>query len=220
MALELNYKETNENNTLSSFTQTKTDTHIYDTYWENKPNVNNNKKVTYDDILSTLNLVVSRDGVLRKMSHNSNINSDINSANRNASVINSMDDYGNSMNDNKTSNNFDNKGFQPAQFRKRSPEALTKSVTFNNNNVIEPELKNSAIFNKYFKDYKDPNTEILPRRPLTKEEYKQKIIEDIIQKRRISKIKSKKMLFTNNNNNLIKHIKPKSNKDHLFNFSK
>lgn len=217
MALELNYKETNENNTLSSFTQTKTDTHIYDTYWENKPNVNNNKKVTYDDILSTLNLVVSRDGVLRKMSHNSNINS----VNRNGSVINSVDDYGNNMNDNKTSNNFENKGFQPAQFRKRSPEALTKSVTLNNNNnVIETELKNSTIFNKYFKDYKDPNTKILPRRPLTKEEYKQKIIEDIIQQRRISKIKSKKMLFTNNNNNLIKHIKPKSNKDHLFNFSK
>ena len=207
MTLELNYKESNANNT---------DTHIYDTYWENKPNVNNNKKVTYDDILSTLNLVVSRDGVLRKMSHNS----DINSVNRNGSVINSVDDYGNNMNDNKTSNNFENKGFQPAQFRKRSPEALTKSVTLNNNNnVIETELKNSAIFNKYFKDYKDPNTKILPRRPLTKEEYKQKIIEDIIQQRRISKIKSKKLAFTNNNNNLI-HIKPKSYQNHLFNFSK
>ena len=65
---------------------------------------------------------------------------------------------------------------------------------------LDPALKHSYIYNKYFKDYSDagdnkPN----PRVPKTIEEYKQMLLNDRIiaiqQKKRIEQIKSKKMLF-------------------------
>ena len=79
-----------------------------------------------------------------------------------------------------------------------------KAVRFENNGV-EPEVKHSYIFNKYFKNYKETGETIIPRVPKTKEEYRQMIIEDLIKrkqaKERIAIIKSKRMFYTNNNNN-------------------
>lgn len=69
--------------------------------------------------------------------------------------------------------------------------------------TVEPlpfQVKNSYIFNKYFKDYKDPTAVAEPPRiPQTREEYNQMVLEERIrrinQRKRIEQIKSKKLMF-------------------------
>ena len=68
-------------------------------------------------------------------------------------------------------------------------------------------MKHSYIFNKYFKDYKDAN---VPKKevkvPKTKEEYFQMVAEErlrqIEERKRISQIKSTKLMFTTNYGNV------------------
>jgi len=114
------------------------------------------KAFTYDDILSSMNLVVSSDGVLQYMNTKTDIESD------------------------------------------SAPRPKNPNVHNNDG----PELKHSYIYNKYYKNYKDPMTkeQDVIRRPLTKEEYKQFIINEVIQrkknKQRIAHIKPKQMAFT------------------------
>ena len=99
-----------------------------------------------------------------------------------------------------------------------------KQVSFHQE--LSPELKNSSIYNKYFKDYKDPFEEEEPQKIMTREEYKQFIIQDYINKikakKRISEIKSKKILFSNSSNqvNQPTNISQSTNLNKLFHFSK
>ena len=162
MVINMDIQETNQTNTLTNNLTT---------------NINNNSKpkFTYDDILSSLNLEVSKNGVLQRMTIKSE----------------------NSLNNNGLKNGLENgleNGFS-SEF---------KPIT--NNNKIEPTVKNSYIYNKYFKQYNEGEEElIIPRIPKTREEYRQMVIEDLINrqqaKQRIAQIKSTKMMFTNNNNN-------------------
>jgi hypothetical protein len=67
---------------------------------------------------------------------------------------------------------------------------------------LDPSVKHSYIFNKYFKDYRDINKPKEVKVPKTKEEYIQMVIEErtrqIQERKRIAQIKSKKMMFTTN----------------------
>jgi hypothetical protein len=71
---------------------------------------------------------------------------------------------------------------------------------------LEPQVKNSHIYNKYFKDYKDPNAEYIEevKVPQTIQEYNQMVLEERIkriqERNRIAQIKSTKLLFESNNN--------------------
>ena len=84
------------------------------------------------------------------------------------------------------------------------PQIKKTNMPINNN--VGPELKHSYIYNKYYKNYKDPATQEpdIIQRPLTKEEYKQYIINELIQsrknKQRIAQLKPKKMAFTTTQN--------------------
>jgi hypothetical protein len=137
-----------------------------DKYWENEKNQQlqapKKKKVSYDDILNSLNLVVNKNGVLQYMSVN-------------PSGDNTEQQY--------------------------NQQQVTKGKP------LEPQVKNSFIFNKYFKDYKDPNAEVVQevKVPQTIEEYNKMVLEERIkriqERNRIAQIKSTKMLFENNNNN-------------------
>jgi hypothetical protein len=160
-------------------------------YWEsnNKPALPKKKKVTYDDILNSLNLVV-HNGVLQYI----NVHKD--------------------ATDNELANSD-----------KVSGTNLThpiKSILKNKNSQkIEPQLKNSYIYNKYFKDFKDANVIEEPPKPMTREEYKQNLIKNLInrnrERKRIESIKSKKLLFTNDNNTITRNIyASKNNLNHLF----
>ncbi len=79
---------------------------------------------------------------------------------------------------------------------KHQPQAQ-KTVT------VEPPVKNSYIYNKYFKDYTQPGAPVEPVIPLTPEQRKQKAMKDylarVAEQKRIEQFKSKKLLFNTNN---------------------
>jgi IS1 family transposase len=125
-------------------------------YWENaKPQ--QKKRVSFNDILNNMNLVVSRDGILQYMTTT------------------------------KESNQQPSYEYQDQQ-----------------QSYVDPSVKHSYIYNKYFKDYKDMVApQQGPRRPKTIEELKQMLREDKIkemQRRiRVAQMKPKTMLYTNTN---------------------
>ena len=149
-------------------------------YWEqNTVNNSNNtletkkKKVTFDDILLSMNLVVNQNGVLQYMAPR-NLN-----------------------NNNNEQNNYK---LQNKQTQNRLVNNSKKNTV--NPTALDPQVKNSFIYNKYFKNYKEENISIPEvRQPKTLEEYNRMVLEDKIkriqEKIRISNIKSTKLLFTN-----------------------
>jgi len=139
-------------------------------YWDvsstsiNVPNKNvkpKKKKVSFDDILCNMNLVVNTNGTLQHMTPNQEPN-----------LIQPNYNHLNHL-----------------QVQKIEP--------------IDPNVKHSYIYNKYFKDYHDANSNNGPeiRVPKTMEEYKRMLMEDRMkameQRKRLAEIKSKKLLFTN-----------------------
>ena len=96
---------------------------------------------------------------------------------------------------------------QNQQPQKQYNQQQTKTIA--KGKPLEPQVKNSFIFNKYFKDYKDPNAELVEevKVPQTIEEYNRMVLEERIkriqERNRIAQIKSTKMLFENNNNNNV-----------------
>lgn len=147
-------------------------------YWSNPKNtIPNKSKVSYGDILSSLNLVVEN-GVLKYIQVKPNLN---------------------------------------------DPNTQPQRPTQPQSNKVDPQMRNSYIFNKYFKDYKDQTVIEEPKTPLTREEQKQAMIVDYIkrvnERKRIEQIKSKKLLFNTNNIN-IAHKQNSINSNQLFKFSK
>jgi hypothetical protein len=74
--------------------------------------------------------------------------------------------------------------------------------------------QNNYITNKYFKDYKDESQGVVEEsKPMTKEEYKKMLIQDYINRqnaiRRISQIKSKKLLFNTQNISIAPNNNPR-----------
>jgi len=89
---------------------------------------------------------------------------------------------------------------------------------------LDPNVKNSYIFNKYFKDYKDPEYHPIPKNPLTKQQLFRQLLIDQVNRYnnslRISQIKSTRLLFNSNNNNIIRNapLYNRNNGNHLFKF--
>ena len=81
-------------------------------------------------------------------------------------------------------------------------EEKVKRVELKNSAPVEPALKNSWIYNKYFKDYKGVQGVEQEQIPLTPEELREKKIRDYIEyvnaRKRAAQVKSTKMLFSNN----------------------
>ena len=158
--MELNFSEIDSKNPYDSFDYNGYETltnNNSDKYWEKntKPPQTTpqtkKKKVSFDDILTNMNLVVNKSGVLQFMSHPQEIQ-------------------------------------QQPQYQQQP---------------LDPSVKHSYIYNKYFKDYQAANP-IIPevKVPKTKREYLKMLIEErnrqIMEKKRISQIKSTKLLFTTN----------------------
>jgi len=153
-------------------------------YWEtanNKTHAPKKKKINYDDILNSLNLVVNKNGVLQYMSVNQN-----------------------GENTQQQQPQYNQQQYNQLQYNQ---QPQTKTIA--KGKPLEPQVKNSFIYNKYFKDYKDPNAEIVEevKVPQTIEEYNRMVLEERIkriqERNRIAQIKSTKMLFENNNHNNI-----------------
>jgi len=158
-------------------------------YWETaNPKVEKKKKVSYDDILNSLNLVVNKNGVLQYMSSKPNAGNQEQQQPQYSQQQATQSQYN-----------------QQPQYSQQKQPSQTKVIK---GKPLEPEVKNSAIFNKYFKDYKDPNAEQVQevKVPQTMEEYRQMVLEErmrrIQERNRIAQIKSTKMLYETNNGNI------------------
>jgi hypothetical protein len=155
-------------------------------YWE-KPKIQESqpkkKKVSFNDILSNMNLVVNKEGVLQFMSPTKELISD------EQQYISENNNYNYNANQFNQKSNFN----QQSNFNQEQKN--------NNSDPLDPLVKHSYIYNKYFKDYADPNVEKpMVRVPKTMEEYYQMLLDDkkraIEHKLRIEQIKSKKLMFT------------------------
>jgi hypothetical protein len=78
------------------------------------------------------------------------------------------------------------------------PQAMPQSILKHTvkQEQIQPQVKHSYIYNKYFKSYKDTNTlEEAPRKPMTREEYQKMVIDDLIKKRLMLFLLHQKYMF-------------------------
>ena len=179
--MELNLSELDNINTMNPYETFNNNLYQEqnNNYWE-KPKVDSKKKkVSFNDILSNMNLVVNKQGILQFMTQNSQQEEQY------------QQQYQQQYDSNDFSQRVQNKNIKIVQ----NPQKNTISEQ------IDPTVKHSYIYNKYFKDYADPNAEKPgPRVPKTIEEYYQMLIDDkkraIEHKQRIEQIKSKKLLFT------------------------
>jgi hypothetical protein len=171
--MELNFNEPTDNN---------------NNYWNNSNQKPKKSKITYDDILSSLNLVVNETGVLQYMTPKNNVE--------------------------QTQTYMPQVQNQSYSFPQKKEENIKISK-------IEPQLKNSAIYNKYFKNYKDEQLQEEEVKPLTIAEYNKMVLQNRIRKiqeqKRISQIKSKKMFFMSENKATITYTTP-HNLNRLFKY--
>ena len=181
--MEINFSELNNLNTKNPYENFDYDNYQQNSanYWDNSNNTeikHKKKKVSFDDILTNMNLVVNREGVLQFMTPS------------------------------QPENPHDIFYYNQPQMKKNNPNVRQINYSPNNINIdqnqnnepLAPEVKHSYIYNKYFKDYVDPNAQKMkPRVPKTIEEYKQMLLDDKIKaiqhKIMVEKIKSKKLLF-------------------------
>ena len=161
------------------------------------------KNVSYDDILSSMNTIVV-DGKLEFISKDK---------------LNCILE-----NKNKTHNQYNSEG----EYHSHNQNPYKKRVTFNDKSAPQQPIdKNSYIYNKFFKNYKDPYQEQqdeIVQRPLTKKELINQIIinkiKSVNERNRIAQVKSTKLLFNNNNNRniVVKSMQNQSDFNHLFRF--
>ena len=198
--MELNFTElddlNNNNLNVNNYnTQLSSDGNT-NSYWEKpKDVVPRKKRVTYDDILSSLNLVVNPNGVLQYMTIKPN--ADVFFQNQGETQQYSQQQHSQQQHSQQQHSQ------QPQQPRQQSQQ---QSKPLQNAKPLEPQLKNSYIFNKYFKDYKDANNIQIeePKRPQTIQEHNRMVFEERVkrmkERNRVAQIKSTKLLFENNSN--------------------
>ena len=189
--MELNFSEADLNNSYQKFDynnyERQTDVNA-EKYWEKTPSNKQNtstpskkKKVSFDDILSNMNLVVNKSGVLQFMTPNQEQPPNL--------------------------QQYSSQQYSSVQQQEPKPILVKKEP-------LDPSVKHSYIYNKYFKDYQDA-APVTPEMkvPKTKQEYLKMLIEERIrqnmERKRISQIKSTKLLFTTNvgNQGLVKASK-------------
>ena len=187
--MELNFSELDNTNTMNpydTFNYNSYQQNSVENYWE-KPKVQESqpkkKKVSFNDILSNMNLVVNKQGVLQFMLPNQEQLQGEQSYNPNDF---SQGQYQQTQ---YQQVQYQNPQFQKTQYQKPQENK--------NSEPIVQSVKHSYIYNKYFKDYADSNVERPgPRVPKTIEEYHQMLLEDKIKqiqhRKMIEEVKSKK----------------------------
>jgi len=157
-------------------------------YWET-PVAPKKKKVSFDDILTNMNIVVNKSGVLQFMQPLPPLQEEM-----------YQQQYQN-QNENQTP-------YQEQPYQEYVAQQMAKKQQA----PLDPLVKNSFIFNKYFKDYKEAVSPPEIRVPKTIEEYKKMLHDDKIarleQQKRIAEIKSTKLMFTTNDSSSIQRQAP------------
>lgn len=185
-------------------------------YWDNqqKP-ITKKKKVSFNDILTNMNLVVNQQGVLQFMQpvQNEEYYPQQQYQQPQQQYQHPQQQYQQPYQE-YVAQQLAQRQQQPTQYQQQQQQQAP----------IDPALKNSFLYNKYFKDYKDvaANNEPQIRVPKTMEEYRQMLLEDKIkeleQKKRIAEIKSTKLMFTANVPEQSNTIRPTRNNLRSMNF--
>jgi hypothetical protein len=214
---ESNNFNNNNNNVTNEIINVNSNLTTYTNYWHknneqiNIPIKNSMKPLTYDDILNSLNLKAKEQGNLQfieKPQKQSNII-------KKPVVSFDLPQFTSQF----------TPQFTPQLTTQFTPQLTTQFTPNLNNNVNKviptPQQpsnidKNSYIYNKYFKDYKDESVVEEPKKPMTREEYIQEYNRRIYEKRRIEQIKSKKLMFSRGNDVNISVSNPNHNLNKLF----
>jgi hypothetical protein len=223
--MELNFSEIEQTNPYLNVNKNPYVKKI-DNYWEKNVIKDDQikveerkKKVTFDDILSNMNLLVSKDGTLQSMIPKTNINLDRDPY----SQQQQQQQYQYSQQQQQQQCQYSQQQQQQQYQYSQQQQQQQYSQPYYQENIqkeepLDPSVKHSFIYNKYFKDYKDINEKPHVKVPKTMEEYKKMLLEDKInrikQMKRISEIKSTRLLFEN-----VKNIKATKNNLKMLNFN-
>jgi hypothetical protein len=205
--MELNFAEIDSKKSFESFDYNSYEmdtSNNSDKYWEQNTPAKQNaqtsakkKKVSFDDILSNMNLVVNKNGVLQFMSQSQNQTQQHPYPPQQHPYPPQQHPYPPQQHP-----------YPPQQqpYLPQQQKQSTKSVQ-NKNEPLDPSVKHSYIYNKYFKDYQDAYSPVPEVKvPKTREEYLKMLVEEKLRKieerKRISQIKSTKLLFTTNVGNI------------------
>ena len=203
--MELNFSEIDDMTTQNPYDQFNDNDHGVDNnsekYWEQaksqKDQQTKRKKVSFNDILSNMNLVVNKKGVLQFMQPTQVSEPQ-------------QQDY-----------QYEEQYYQPQYAQpqhqlqpQHQPQHQRQNVPQQRQSV-DPSVKHSYIYNKYFKDYADVTPQAPEKRvPKTIEEYNQMVYEDRIkriqERKRISEIKSTKLMFTTTPDNHVGQVNPRN----------
>jgi hypothetical protein len=201
--MEINFSEINNINTQKlgqRYNDNKFDSNNSEKYWasENikKEDQVKKKKVSFTDILSNMNLVVDKNGILKSMSIRP----------QNKEDCYEQQQYGQKQQQQQ----------QQQYGQKQQQQYVQKQQQ--EQQQIDPTVKHSYIYNKYFKDYASANAPPPEKKiPKTIEEYNQMVYEErvnqIEQRKRIAEIKSTKLMFTTtpgNNVNSGNNVNPRN----------
>ena len=169
--MELNFSELDNVITQNPYEQLNSNDYGLDNsekYWEQsksqKEEQTKKKKVSFNDILSNMNLVVNKKGVLQFIKPSKPMNE-----------FQQQQDYQNDY------QNEEQYYSQQTQYAK--PHQQNVPQQRQHENTVDPSVKHSYIYNKYFKDYADVNASAPEKKvPKTIEEYNRMVYEDRIKR--------------------------------------
>jgi len=189
------------------------------------------QKITYDDMLNSMNVTVvngilrfgiDREKIRNNMAINSiNINSNKNTFYDNSDVNYNMEYKTQPLEEEKKEVWINSQSFNYNESQRQKENKYQNQSELNRNiKPLDPSVKNSWIYNKYFKNYKEETIENIQEHTLTKKEIEEKIINDFLERKKalkkLSQIKSTKLLFSNNNNAI--YFRQNNNLNKLFKF--
>jgi len=215
--MDLNFSELDNIDTINTGAETNN-------YWEqqSKPPAapQKRKKVSFDDILSNMNLVVNKTGVLQRMVPMNNPNDEYPQQQQQYPQQHQQQ-Y--PQQQQQYSQHQQQYSQQQQQYYQEYTEQPPNRVNVKKQEPLDPSLKHSYIYNKYFKDYQDATPQAPEvKTPKTKEEYFRMIHEERLRRiqeaHRISQIKSRKLMFTANNT-YQENIRTSANKLHKMSFN-
>ena len=218
--MDLNFSELDNIDTINTGAETNN-------YWEqqSKPPAapQKRKKVSFDDILSNMNLVVNKTGVLQRMVPMNNPNDEYPQQQQQHQQQYPQHQQQYSQHQQQYSQQHQQQySQQQQQYYQEYTEQPPNRVNVKKQEPLDPSLKHSYIYNKYFKDYQDATPQAPEvKTPKTKEEYFRMIQEERLRRiqeaHRISQIKSRKLMFTANNT-YQENIRTTANKLHKMSF--
>lgn len=218
--MELNFSELDNMTTQNPYEQINENDYGVDNnsekYWEQakseKEQQTKKKKVSFTDILSNMNLVVSNKGVLQFMKQTQEP--------QHPQDYQYEEQYYEGQQQQQYAQQYAQQS-QRQQQRQQPQQRQNMSQPQQRQNVsqqqksVDPSVKHSYIYNKYFKDYADVSPQAPEKRvPKTIEEYNQMVYEDRIkrieERKRISEIKSTKLMFTTTPDNYAGQVNPRN----------